>query len=201
MADLFKKIRLRQYKSVYERLIYIKTKSKLKEDSLKDYFDIKNYESGRYELDILEGKETVIDKPTFELNKGINLFYNGDISSIMLITEFLKKTKALESINGFESYIFSQDHFDESKLKGLSILLMRDTNSIETVKFGIIITKYYPLENVEGAIEIIKNLCIYPEFTYYALNALKTLKNYREIEKEISKDILGLGKEIEEYFK
>ena len=200
MVDLFKKIRLRKYNSVYSRLMYIKSKNLLRSDSLKDYFSDENHIAGKYELNILKGLEKVEIKPTFELNKGINLFYNGDTSSIMVITEFFKETKALEAIDGFESYIFSQDHFDESKLKGLSILLMRDTNSIESVKFGMLLTRYYPLENVKGAIEIIENLCVYPEFTYYALKALKVLPDYEKIKEELDKDILGLGKEIEEYF-
>lgn len=181
--------------------MYFKSKNQLNEKIFSDFYDDENYISGSYELEILKGNEKIENKQTFLLNKGIELFYNRDASSIIVITDFFKNNKALESLAGFEEYIFGQDYFDESKLAGLSILLMRDTNSIEAVKFGMLITRYYQLENIKGAVEIIDELSIFPEFTYYALKGFENLKDFEERRLKIKENAIALGKEIEENYK
>lgn len=198
MIDFFRKIKIRKYKSIYDRIVSLESQKLLDEKSLSDYYKNKKYKSGSFEYDYLLNKIKIDNKKTYNLNKAIELYYKKDSASIMMICDYFEKNKALESIKGFESYIFSQDIFDEQKLLGLSILLMRDTNSIEAVKFGILLSRYYQLENAKAAIEIIKKLGIYPEFTYYSLNALKVLKEYNKIRSEIRDKTLGLGKEIEE---
>lgn len=196
MKDFFRKIKIRKYKSVYDRIIDLESKGTLEENSLVDYYKDKKYIAGSYEYDYLKDRIKIENKKTNDLNKAIGLYYKKDPASIVLICDFFNKNKAQESIHGFESYILSQDVFDEQKLLGLSILLMRDTNSIEAVKFGIILSRYYQLKNAEAAIKIIKDLGVHPEFTYYSLSALKVLKNYNEISKDIRENTIGLGKEI-----
>lgn len=200
MIDFFRRVKIRKYKSVYELITSLERKNLLKEDSLIDYYKDKKYKAGTYEYNILTGKEKVKNKKTYNLNKGVECYFKKDIASIIMICDYFKKVHALEAVQGFESYIFSQDYFDEQKLLGLSILLMRDTNAIEPVKFGILLSRYYQLENAEAAIDIIKKLSLHPEFTYYGLTVLKNLNNYDEIKEELSNNIVGTGKEIEKFF-
>lgn len=198
MLDFFKKLRKQNYKSIYDRIIDLKSKNLLDEKVLVDFYSDKNYIPGSYEYDFLNNNVNIKNIKTYSLNKAIDLYYNKDSASIMMICDFFNKNTALEAIKSFENYIFSQDNFDEQKLLGLSILLMRDTNSFEAVKFGILLSKYYQLENAQAAVNIIKNLGIYPDFTFYSLSALKNLQNYDKLYLEIEENTLGLGKEIGE---
>lgn len=201
MIDFFKKIKIRKYKSIYDRIIDLESKNLLDENSLIEYYSDKEYKAGTFEYNYLENKDIIKNKKTYDLNNAIDLFMKRDPSSIIMMTEYFEKNRALESIHGFESYLLSQDIFDEQRLLGLSILLMRDTNSIESVKFGILLTRYYQLKNAPAAIEIIKNLSIHPEFTYYGLDSLKVLDNYEKLYNEIVNNTFSYGKKIGELIK
>ena len=201
MIDFFKKFKIRKYKSIYDRILDLESKKLLDENSLIDFYSDKEYKAGTFEYDYLRNKDIVKNKKTFDLNNGIKLSMKRDPTSIIVMTEYFEKNRALESIHGFESYLLSQDIFDEQRLLGLSILLMRDTNSIEAVKFGILLTRYYQLKNAPAAVEIIKNLSIHPEFTYYGLEVLKVLDNYEKLYNEIVSNTFSYGKKIGELIK
>ena len=79
---------------------------------------------------------------------------------------------------------------------GLSILLMRDSKNEESVKFGMLLTKYYNLIEVRKAYEIFLNLLKHPAFIYYGLDVLKNI-DYGIID-DLYENMTDIGKEIVE---
>lgn len=77
---------------------------------------------------------------------------------------------------------------------GLSILLMRDSNVEECVKFGILLTKYYNLVEVKKAYEIFLNLLKCPCFIYYGIDVLKNI-DYGIID-DLYEETTDIGKKI-----
>ncbi|CDZ74422.1 Hypothetical protein ING2D1G_0228 [Peptoniphilus sp. ING2-D1G] len=112
------------------------------------------------------------------LIKAFEDFYDRNSESIEEFDKYFENHRADCVIDKFLNYLYNIEIFNEQKLVGLSILLMRNTHSVESVKFGIILSGFYPLINVRGALKIIVDLAIHEEFSEYSFKAIKTLQIY-----------------------
>lgn len=202
MINFFKKKKPEEIfkeKSIYERIIEAEENSNLSKLNIVSE-DFNEDSRGNYEIKILDGEKTSrID--TAKLNEALLKFYKRDHSSVELICEYFKDKRAIEAFPEFESFIFSLEVFEEKKLAGLSILLMRDVTTVEAVKFGILLSYFYPLVNYPAAVKIITDLGIYPEFTYYSLSVLKQLNYYEVVKGNILRRGLEEVREIERKMK
>ncbi|WP_295148245.1 hypothetical protein [uncultured Peptoniphilus sp.] len=158
--------------------------------------NIKNLElsDGSYELSLLKGEEKINHIKTRELNKALDDYYLRDAKAMEEFEEFFKDKRALEAERNFLTFLLQKIEFDESKLIGLSILLMRDSKNEECVKFGMLMTKYYNLREVRKAYEIFLNLLKYPAFIYYGIDVLKDI-DYGIID-DLYEDMTEIGREI-----
>lgn len=184
--DVFKK-----KKSIY-RILLENNFDLNKLSEVKDF----NLSDGSYELSILKGEEQLTHVNTKEINKAVDDYYIGDNKAIDEFEDFFKNNKALEAERNFLTYLLQKIEFDESILIGLSILLMRDSKNEESVKFGMLLTKYYNLIEVRKAYEIFLNLLKHPAFIYYGLDVLKNI-DYGIID-DLYENMTDIGKEIVE---
>lgn len=184
--DVFKK-----KKSIY-RILLENNFDLNKLSEVKDF----NLSDGSYELSILKGEEQLTHVNTKEINKAVDDYYIGDNKAIDEFEDFFKNNKALEAERNFLTYLLQKIEFDESILIGLSILLMRDSKNEESVKFGMLLTKYYNLIEVRRAYEIFLNLLKHPAFIYYGLDVLKNI-DYGIID-DLYENMTDVGKEIVE---
>ncbi|WP_062552207.1 hypothetical protein [Peptoniphilus phoceensis] len=184
--DVFKK-----KKSIY-RILLENNFDLNKLSEVKDF----NLSDGSYELSILKGEEQLTHVNTKEINKAVDDYYLRDNKAIDEFEDFFKNNKALEAERNFLTYLLQKIEFDESILIGLSILLMRDSKNEESVKFGMLLTKYYNLIEVRRAYEIFLNLLKHPAFIYYGLNVLKNI-DYGIID-DLYENMTDVGKEIVE---
>lgn len=159
-----------------------------------------NLGTAEYEKEVLNGRK-VPRKSSKDLNTWILKFYERDYRSIEEICKFFENNRALEIIEEFERFIYSLEIFEEKKLSGLSILLMRDTETVEAIKFGILLANYYPLVNYEKAVRMIVDLGTCEEFTYYSLKTLKQLNYYEVVRDNILRRTTSKGREIGEKIK
>lgn len=184
--DVFKK-----KKSIYRILL----ENNFDLNKLSEVKDL-NLSDGSYELSILKGEEQLTHVNTKEINKAVDDYYIGDNKAIDEFEDFFKNNKALEAERNFLTYLLQKIEFDESILIGLSILLMRDSKNEESVKFGMLLTKYYNLTDVRRAYEIFLNLLKHPAFIYYGLDVLKNI-DYGIID-DLYENMTDIGKEIVE---
>lgn len=184
--DVFKK-----KKSIY-RILLENNFDLNKLSEVKDF----NLSDGSYELSILKGEEQLTHVNTKEINKAVDDYYLRDNKAIDEFENFFKNNKALEAERNFLTYLLQKIEFDESILIGLSILLMRDSKNEESVKFGMLLTKYYNLTEVRRAYEIFLNLLKHPAFIYYGLDVLKNI-DYGIID-DLYENMTDIGKEIVE---
>lgn len=148
---------------------------------------------GEYELEIIRG--TSIKKiTTREINKAVDDYYKDDKKALSEFSEFFKNNRAIEAESPFLNYLLQKIEFNEDKLIGLSILLMRDSLNVESVKFGMLLTKYYNLRSVPRAYDIFFNLCKHPEFIYYGIDVLKNI-DYGILD-DLYVKMFGCGKNI-----
>ncbi|MGO1581212.1 MAG: hypothetical protein ACTHWZ_07375 [Peptoniphilaceae bacterium] len=169
--------------SIYKLILKAQEENKLQELNLKNY--------------LIKAEDDNIDG----LKEALLSYYNKDKNSLNKFVEYFKNHKAEEIFEKFEIFLFSMDVFYEQKLAGLSILLMRDTSSIEAIRFGILLGELYQLENVSGAIRIITDLGAREEFTYYSLRVLKNLRLYPLLRDNIIRRGNDEVKKIEEKIK
>lgn len=184
--DVFKK-----KKSIYRILL----ENNFDLNKLSEFKDF-NLSDGSYELSILKGEEQLTHVNTKEINKAVDDYYLRDNKAIDEFENFFKNNKALEAERNFLTYLLQKIEFDESILIGLSILLMRDSKNEESVKFGMLLTKYYNLIEVRRAYEIFLNLLKHPAFIYYGLDVLKNI-DYGIID-DLYENMTDVGKEIVE---
>lgn len=184
--DVFKK-----KKSIYRILL----ENNFDLNKLSEVKDL-NLSDGSYELSILKGEEQLIHVNTKEINKAVDDYYLRDNKAIDEFEDFFKNNRALEAERNFLTYLLQKIEFDESILIGLSILLMRDSKNEESVKFGMLLTKYYNLIEVRRAYEIFLNLLKHPAFIYYGLDVLKNI-DYGIID-DLYENMTDIGKEIVE---
>ena len=184
LFDIFKK-KKSIYKIFLENNFDLERISEIKDLDLSD---------GSYELSILKGEEKINHINTRELNKALDDYYLRDNKAIEEFEEFFKDKKALEAERNFLTFLLQKIEFDESKLIGLSILLMRDSRNEECVKFGMLMTKYYNLREVARAYEIFLNLLKHPAFIYYGIDVLKDI-DYGIID-DLYEGMTEIGKEI-----
>ncbi|MBU5669382.1 hypothetical protein KQI68_05960 [Peptoniphilus sp. MSJ-1] len=177
----FKKFKKK--KSIYQ--ILISNNFNLESKEVKEL----NLSDGSYELEIIE-KNEINHISTKEINKAVDDYYFKDREAIEEFENFFRENKALEAERNFLKYLLSKIEFDESKLVGLSILLMRDSRVEECVKFGMLLTKYFNLGEVRRAKEIFMNLLNHPAFVYYGIDFVK------EIDYAILDDLHEKGTEI-----
>lgn len=185
LLDIFKK-----KKSIYKILL----ENNFDLERLSEIEDL-DLSSGSYELSILKGEEKINHINTRDLNKALDDYYLRDNRAIEEFEEFFKDKKAIEAERNFLTFLLQKIEFDESKLIGLSILLMRDSRNEECVKFGMLMTKYYNLREVTRAYEIFLNLLKHPAFIYYGIDVLKDIDygiidDFYEGMTEIGKDII-----------
>lgn len=184
--DVFKK-----KKSIYRIL----SENNFDLNKLSEVKDL-NLSDGSYELSILKGEKKLTHVNTKEINKAVDDYYFRDNKALDEFEDFFKNNKALEAERNFLTYLLQKIEFDESILIGLSILLMRDSKNEESVKFGMLLTKYYNLIEVRKAYEIFLNLLKHPAFIYYGLDVLKNI-DYGIID-DLYEDMTDIGKEIVE---
>lgn len=184
--DVFKK-----KKSIYRIL----SENNFDLNKLSEVKDL-NLSDGSYELSILKGEKKLTHVNTKEINKAVDDYYFRDNKALDEFEDFFKNNKALEAERNFLTYLLQKIEFDESILIGLSILLMRDSKNEESVKFGMLLTKYYNFIEVRKAYEIFLNLLKHPAFIYYGLDVLKNI-DYGIID-DLYEDMTDIGKEIVE---
>lgn len=184
LFDIFRK-KKSIYKILLENNFDLEKIANLKDFKLSD---------GSYELSILRGDKEINHIKTRELNKALDDYYLRDAKAIEEFEDFFKDKRALESERNFLTFLLQKIEFDESKLIGLSILLMRDSRNEECVKFGMLMTKYYNLREVRRAYEIFLNLLKHPAFIYYGIDVLKDI-DYGIID-DLYEDMTEIGKEI-----
>lgn len=184
--DVFKK-----KKSIYRIL----SENNFDLNKLSEVKDL-NLSDGSYELSILKGEKKLTHVNTKEINKAVDDYYFRDNKALDEFEDFFKNNKALEAERNFLTYLLQKIEFDESILIGLSILLMRDSKYEESVKFGMLLTKYYNLIEVRKAYEIFLNLLKLPAFIYYGLDVLKNI-DYGIID-DLYENMTDIGKEIVE---
>ncbi|MBL7575442.1 hypothetical protein SAMN00017477_0947 [Peptoniphilus asaccharolyticus DSM 20463] len=124
---------------------------------------------------------------TEELLKAVMDYYERDKESIEEFTEYFKYHRAENIWNEFTSRLFSLEDFKEDKLVGLSILLMRDTKSIEAIKFGMLLTQLYILNNVSAAFKLIADLAVLDEFYELGIETLKSVRIFPVIRDSINR--------------
>lgn len=149
---------------------------------------------GAWEYEYLLNGEKPFFEDTHQLNDAVDQFYFQNQDSLKAVEEFFKAHRALKSEASFLSHLLQKIEFEEDRLVGLSILLMRDGEEVETVKFGMLLTKYYNLSAVPRALEILIQLCYHPAFVYYGLDVLKMI-DYGILD-EIHQKSFGFGKKI-----
>lgn len=184
--DVFKK-----KKSIYRIL----SENNFDLNKLSEVKDL-NLSDGSYELSILKSEKKLTHVNTKEINKAVDDYYFRDNKALDEFEDFFKNNKALEAERNFLTYLLQKIEFDESILIGLSILLMRDSKNEESVKFGMLLTKYYNLIEVRKAYEIFLNLLKHPAFIYYGLDVLKNI-DYGIID-DLYENMTDIGKEIVE---
>lgn len=182
--DIFKK-KKSIYKILLDNNFDLEKLSNIKDLGLSD---------GSYELSLLNGDETLNHIKTRELNKALDDYYLRDAKAIEEFEDFFKDKRALEAERNFLTFLLQKIEFDESKLIGLSILLMRDSRNEECVKFGMLMTKYYNLREVRRAYEIFLNLLKHPAFIYYGIDVLKDI-DYGIID-DLYEGMTEIGREV-----
>lgn len=124
---------------------------------------------------------------TEELLKAVMDYYERDKESIAEFTEYFRYHIAENIWDEFSARLFSLEEFKEDRLVGLSILLMRDTNSIECIKFGMLLTQLYILDNVPAAFKIIADLAVLDEFYDLGIKILKNVRIFPVIRDSINR--------------
>lgn len=130
---------------------------------------------GEYEYRIVCGKEKINSISTRPINNALDNFYANEKSSLKEFDDFFKSNRALEAENPFLTNLLQKIEFSEDRLLGLSILLMRDSQIEESVKFGMLLSKYYDLRNYNKVEKIFIDLMSHPTFVYYGLDYLMTV--------------------------
>ncbi len=181
---LFKKFK--KEKSIYKKL--------LETGFNKDLYDNLNISDGSYELKLAKGELAIRHISTREINLAVDDYYARKEEAILEFENFFKKNRAIESERNFLTHLLQKIEFSEDKLVGLSILLMRDSTVEECIKFGMLMTKYYSLEEVRAAKEIFMNLSKHPAFIYYGIDFIKNI-DYAILD-ELHEEMTEIGKEI-----
>ena len=184
---LFK--RFKKEKSIYKVL----WENNFDLEKLKEIKDF-HLSDGSYELSLAKGEIKLNHINTREINKAVDDYYLRDSQAIDEFEKFFKDNRAVEAERNFLTFLLQKIEFDESKLVGLSILLMRDSKVEECVKFGMLLTKYYNLQEVRRAYEIFLNLLRHPAFIYYGIDILKNI-DYGIID-DLHDKTTEIGKEI-----
>lgn len=184
---LFK--RFKKEKSIYKVL----WENNFDLEKLKEIKDF-HLSDGSYELSLAKGEIKLNHINTREINKAVDDYYLRDSQAIDEFEKFFKDNRAVEAERNFLTFLLQKIEFDESKLVGLSILLMRDSKVEECVKFGMLLTKYYNLQEVRRAYEIFLNLLRHPAFIYYGIDVLKNI-DYGIID-DLHDKTTEIGKEI-----
>lgn len=150
---------------------------------------------GLMELEVMTGKRTLEPAATDLLDAAILEYFAGEWDSISKIQGYFRHNLALEAIPNFENWLYGFDRMDRPML-GLSILLMRDSEVLEAVKFGIYLSIYYDLRQSPGALKIVENLVKDPHFTYYALESALKAPQGTVLFYDLGQDLKGRAKEI-----
>lgn len=154
-------------------------------------------ENGQMELDHLLGTKKVPSVNTNALDVAILEFFGREPWAIEHLENFFEKNKALSAIPSFENWLYSFDQMDQPML-GLSILLMRDSQVMEAVKFGIYLTRFTDLEGSPMVKDMVMKLGENSAFSYYSLDALLNSEKATLPFYELGQKLQGKGKLIYE---
>lgn len=171
--------------SVYQKWI-VQRRQNRKEET--------EYGDGQWEYEFLLSGEQIKFVSTMELNAAVDAYYANCKDSVEQMEKFFQSHRAIFAEQPFFANLLQKIEFQEDRLVGLSILLMRDSREIEAVKFGMLLTKYYNLTAVPRALDMLIELCYHPAFVYYGLDVLTTI-DYGIID-DIYKESFGYGKQI-----
>lgn len=127
------------------------------------------------------------EEDTEKLLTAVLDYYQRDKESIEEFTDYFKRHKAETIWDNFVARLASLEDFQEDKLVGLSILLMRDTKSVEAIKFGMKLTELYILNNVSAAFKIIADLVVLDEFYELGIRELKNVRIFPVIRDSINR--------------
>lgn len=198
MFKIFKKLKKNtELPSIYYELKAAENAEdyKLKFPNNNDY---KGYDYGEYEYKILTGNIKVEQENTTELNLALDDYYLKKEDSLKKIDEFFKNHRALETMDGFQYHVFREDYFDENRLSGLATNLLRQARQVETVKFAILLSRYFDLSQKEALIELIYEYGTFPDFTYYSLLVLKPTDLYFAAMEYYKENTFSYGSKIVE---
>lgn len=152
-------------------------------------------EDGQVELDHIMGVNPIERVNTNSLDGAILEFFGREPYAIEHLEAFFKKNRALSAIPSFENWLYGFDQMDQPML-GLSILLMRDSQVLEAVKFGIYLTRFTDLEGSPMVKKIVMDLGKESAFSYYALDALLQSEKRTVPFYELGRVLEGNGKLI-----
>lgn len=154
-------------------------------------------EDGKMEYEHITGEKIVEKSDTTKLDIAILEYFGREAWAMEHLEQFFQKNTALSAIPSFENWLYSFDRMDQPML-GLAILLMRDSELPEAVKFGIYLTRFTDLEQNAMVKEMVIKLGKHPAFAYYAMDALLQFPLGTSDFYEIGQETQGYGKKIYE---
>ncbi|KGF10474.1 hypothetical protein HMPREF1633_09530 [Tissierellia bacterium S5-A11] len=149
---------------------------------------------GELEYQVMRGEKVNPSKDTDALDAAILSYFYKESTSPSQINDFFKGHKALEVLAHYHQWMYREEDAGDLPYLGLSLYLMRYSEEIEAVKFGIILARYYDLMEAKGALETIILLGQWPDFTYYAIQVLKDLPKGSLYIGQMNQATFGYGK-------
>lgn len=149
---------------------------------------------GQLEYQVMQGKNIPKSKDTDALDAAILSYFYKESDSPDQINAFFKNHKALEVMAHYHQWMYREEEAGDLPYLGLSLYLMRYSEEVEAVKFGMLLASYYDLMEAKGALETITLLGQWPDFTYYAIHVLKDLAKGSLYIGQINENTFGYGK-------
>lgn len=157
---------------------------------------------GLLEYRYLQGEQPEKAKDTDMLDAAILAYFYRESDSPQKINDYFKTHKALEVMDHYHQWMYREEEAGDLPYLGLSIYLMQNSEEIEAVKFGMLLASYYDLIGSKGALDTLTLLGTWPDFTYYAVRALKDLPKGSFYIAKMNEHTFGYGKVcIAEYLK
>lgn len=171
---------------------------KKKKQEISIYNKLKNFIDQEQKIYIIFEKVENKDKNIEGLEKAFFDFFSKDKKALTEFDTYFRDHEFEEIKDKFQNFLFSIENIEYQRFPGLSILLMRNSFCKETVKLGIYLCRFYPLENYRAAIKILADLALLEEFRKPSLEALKNLGIFELVRDSIYRKIENI--EIEEKY-
>lgn len=149
---------------------------------------------GELEYRVMKGEKVQKSKDTDALDAAVLSYFYKESESPKQINDFFKTHKALEVMDHYHQWMYREEEAGDLPYLGLSLYLMRYSQEIEAVKFGMLLASYYDLMEAKGALETVTLLGKWPDFTYYAIYVLKDLPKGSLYIGQINEVTFGYGK-------